>query len=358
MVHAAVPGKIRHRTVQPRASAVPCARSSDRSLRRRTGRKTSSAPDTGMRVFSAHDFVWRERERPYDLVVYQLGNAPLPRLHVGVPRPLSGPRGAARRTTASRARAHAAAAVAVRGRTTTGANSGSTIPTPTRIVAELGVVGLLGSLTYLWPMLRIVVDVQPACCSSTTNGWPTDSRDASRSVHRSSSRWVCREPRTAPRRATQDSSAARHCRRRRRVHGVRQGDAGEAHPRGDPRAGVDCRRRFRDAHLLLAGEAVDYYDMASEARSLGIDDRVTIAGYVTTRRSTTTWRRRTCVCACDGRPRARRRRRGCDAWPPGSRRSRPTSCTRWTIPTLDPRNWSACSVRAGQHGRCARGRLA
>src|SRR5207245_6201985 len=28
------------------------------------------------RVFDAHDFVWRQQREPYDLVVYQLGNAP------------------------------------------------------------------------------------------------------------------------------------------------------------------------------------------------------------------------------------------------------------------------------------------
>ena len=30
----------------------------------------------GERVYDAHDFVWRHRREPYDLTVYQLGNAP------------------------------------------------------------------------------------------------------------------------------------------------------------------------------------------------------------------------------------------------------------------------------------------
>ena len=29
----------------------------------------------GPRVFEAHDFVWKHQREPYDLVVYQLGNA-------------------------------------------------------------------------------------------------------------------------------------------------------------------------------------------------------------------------------------------------------------------------------------------
>jgi glycosyltransferase involved in cell wall biosynthesis len=35
-----------------------------------------SAPVHGARLFDAHDFVWRHRRAPYDLIVYQLGNAP------------------------------------------------------------------------------------------------------------------------------------------------------------------------------------------------------------------------------------------------------------------------------------------
>lgn len=34
------------------------------------------------------------------------------------------------------------------------------------------------------------------------------------------------------------------------------------------------------AHLLVAGEAVDYYDMHAEANALGASDRVTFVGYV------------------------------------------------------------------------------
>src|SRR5471032_1482292 len=37
--------------------------------------RASGTPLDG-RVFDAHDFVWRHRQAPYDLVVYQVGNAP------------------------------------------------------------------------------------------------------------------------------------------------------------------------------------------------------------------------------------------------------------------------------------------
>src|SRR5579862_3655328 len=35
-----------------------------------------SSPLPGARVFDAHDFVWRHQRAPYDLIVYQIGNAP------------------------------------------------------------------------------------------------------------------------------------------------------------------------------------------------------------------------------------------------------------------------------------------
>src|SRR5262245_7305334 len=33
-------------------------------------------PEGRASVYNAHDFVWKHHRRPYDLVVYQLGNAP------------------------------------------------------------------------------------------------------------------------------------------------------------------------------------------------------------------------------------------------------------------------------------------
>src|SRR5438105_3608286 len=37
--------------------------------------RPSARPSSG-NAFDAHDFVWRQQRQPYDLVVYQLGNAP------------------------------------------------------------------------------------------------------------------------------------------------------------------------------------------------------------------------------------------------------------------------------------------
>ena len=42
-------------------------------------------------------------------------------------------------------------------------------------LAELGAVGLLGSLTYLWPMLRIVVESSRSCPRAQRLAGRTDS---------------------------------------------------------------------------------------------------------------------------------------------------------------------------------------
>ena len=44
---------------------------------RRLGEGPSSSTEPQAQVvFDAHDFVWKQQRTPYDLVVYQLGNAP------------------------------------------------------------------------------------------------------------------------------------------------------------------------------------------------------------------------------------------------------------------------------------------
>src|SRR5213593_1224906 len=39
-------------------------------------RESGPLPDSDAYVFDAHDFVWKQQHSRYDLVVYQLGNAP------------------------------------------------------------------------------------------------------------------------------------------------------------------------------------------------------------------------------------------------------------------------------------------
>ena len=115
------------------------------------------SPDARVRLFSAHDFIWKNRERPYDLVVYQLGNAPchdymwayltrFPGLVVLHDGQLHHARG---RMLLQQWRPR---------QDDYRREFWFNHPDANPDLAELGAVGLLGSLTYLWPMLRIVVE--------------------------------------------------------------------------------------------------------------------------------------------------------------------------------------------------------
>ena len=115
------------------------------------------SPHQRLRLFDAHDFIWKNRARPYELIVYQLGNAAchdymwaylvrypgLVVLHDGQLHHARGrmllQRRQPRRDDYRR-------------------EFSFNHPDANPDLAELGAVGLLGSLTYLWPMLRIVVE--------------------------------------------------------------------------------------------------------------------------------------------------------------------------------------------------------
>ena len=114
-----------------------------------------SSPVPGMTCFSAYDFLWKNRRDPYDLVVYQIGNAPChdymwaylvrhPGLVVLHDGQLHHARG---RMLLQQKRPNDY-------RREFWFNHPDADPD----LAELGAAGLLGSLTYLWPMLRVVVE--------------------------------------------------------------------------------------------------------------------------------------------------------------------------------------------------------
>ena len=115
--------------------------------------RASGAP-IGGRVFDAHDFVWRHRRAPYDLVVYQFGNAPwhdymwayvfhYPGLVVLHDARLH----------------HARAAQLLRARRVDDYRQEFAYSHPGNPAgAEHAIAGLRGSAFYLWPMVSALVD--------------------------------------------------------------------------------------------------------------------------------------------------------------------------------------------------------
>src|SRR5688500_15002295 len=114
-----------------------------------------TSPDPRIRVLDAHDFVWKNCREPYDLTVFHMGNAPchdymwayLVR-HPGLVVLHDGQLHHARARQLLDQKRYEDYRSEFR----------YNHPDVNADVAELGAEGLLGSLTYLWPMLRTVVE--------------------------------------------------------------------------------------------------------------------------------------------------------------------------------------------------------
>ena len=289
----------------------------------------------GVDVFSAHDFVWKHARQPYDLVVYQLGNAPchdymwaylvrypgLVVLHDG-------------QLHHARARSLLEQQRADDYRTEFHFNH----PDRNADLAELGIAGLLGSLTYLWPMRRVVIE--SARMVVVHNQWLAEQiaeEQPSALVH-TVEMGVPAPPVTAEARAEI-----------RTRHGI-QADAllfvafGEVTPeKRIPqalRALASIRGTVPHAHLLLAGNPVGHYDARAEAGALGLAEHVTIAGFVP-EGDAPAYLASADVCVCLRWPTSRETSA---AWLRCLAAGKATITTDLAhlvdIPTLDPRSWT------------------
>ena len=229
----------------------------------------------GIELFAAHDFLWKNRRERYDLTVYQMGNAPfhdymwaylvrypgLGVLHDGQLH-------------------HARARLLLQQKKYDDYRHEFWFSHPDAHVdlPELGAAGLLGSLTYGWPMLRTVVESSRLV--AVHNGWLADQiREAHPQARVQLIEMGVPEP--TPRPGAREAIRSRQ--------GIPAGAVlfialGKVTPekriREAIRALAAMREAVPDAHLLLAGQTVDYYDPISDARALGVEDRVSVAGYV------------------------------------------------------------------------------
>ena len=237
----------------------------------------ASVPAGAANVFNAHDFVWREKRHPYDLSVYQLGNATChdymwpyitryPGLVVLHDGQLHHAR--ARLLLADRREARYRTELAL---------SHPEVPNG---VAELGVQGLLGHLTYLWPMVRIpiiasrMVAVHNAWLADRlTSAFPQTPCDTIRMGVTDPTGGVRDDNREALRNQLglrpQDVvfAAIGGITPEKRIPQVLRALAavGDAGPR---------------ARLMLIGSEARHYDVQADIDAHGVDDRVIVAGYV------------------------------------------------------------------------------
>lgn len=300
------------------------------------------SPDVRVRLVSAHDFLWRHSREPYDLVVYQLGNAPchdymwaylvrypgLVVLHDGQLH-------------------HARGRMLLQQRFPRLDDYRCEFwfnhPDANPDLAELGSAGLLGSLTYLWPMLRIVVESSRRII--VHNGWLAEQI---REAHPAVAVEVVDMgvPESAPR-----SGARQQIRSR---FGIAE-DAivftafGKVTPekrvREAMRALATTAESLPRAHILVAGETIDYYDLHAEAEALGIGERVTFAGYLADE-EIDDYLDASDVCLCMRWPTSRETSA---SWLRCLAAGKPTISTDLVhtvdVPTLDPRNWSVLDAR-------------
>jgi len=233
-------------------------------------------PLPGVHLRGAHDFPWRHASRPYDAIVYQLGNdicheylwpymVRYPGLVVLHDAQLhqSRAQGLLRQARPDDYRAEFR----------------YSHPDVDPAIAELVVTGLGGKLFHLWPLVRVPIEAARLVV-----------------VH---SPWLART--LADEYPGQEFAL------------VRQGVPGVTAVGPGPAAEVRRRHAIRDdavvfasfgrvtpekglthvllamgqvadavprAHLMVVGDAPRYFDLAQQARALGVADRLTLTGYV------------------------------------------------------------------------------
>ena len=294
-------------------------------------------------VFTAHDFIWKHTANPYDLVVYQLGNSPYhdymwpylvryPGLTVLHDGQLHHARGRSLLQDGRKADYRSEFRF-------NHPDAGPDIP-------ELGILGLLGSLTYLWPMTRVVVESSRLLV-----------------VHES---WLAAEIRESLPQARVDvismgvpepsiNPQGRASVRAR--HGI-SSDAilfaafGKITPEKRIaealRAASTVEPGSFPIHILLCGEPVEHYDALADAERLGIGDRVTITGYIPTNEMPH-YITAADACLCLRWPSARETSA---SWLRCLAAGQPTIVTDLVhltnVPVLDPRNWKVSGYSAGR----------
>ena len=230
-------------------------------------------------TFSAHDFVWKQARTPYDLVVYQLGNATchdymwayltrypgLVVLHDG---------------QLHHARAHALLASNREQRYR--AELAFDHPDAPPDIVELGVQRLLGNLMYFWPMLRL-----PIAASRMVAVHSVWLADQLRAEYPDAVFETLRMGISDPRRDAASTDASREAIRARLgldpdaiAFGAFGGVTPEKRLPQILRALGAVVATVPSARLVLIGSEASYYDVMEDARAHGVADRVTLTGYV------------------------------------------------------------------------------
>ncbi len=233
-------------------------------------------PVPGADIRGAHEFVWRRARRPYDVVVYHVGNDAshdyLWPYMVRYP-------GLVVLHDAQLHQARAQALIRQRREDDYTAEFGYCYPGVSPLVADLIVAGLGGTLCYFWPMVRI--PIESARVVAVHNAYLA--RELTRQfpgleivrIHLG-----VPDPLASPSAAVLDV---------RRLHGIPEdavvfGSFGRVTPEKGLTAVLRALAQVAAAvprlRLLIVGEAPAYFDLVAQARELGVAEFVIQTGYV------------------------------------------------------------------------------
>jgi glycosyltransferase involved in cell wall biosynthesis len=295
-------------------------------------------PKSRGRVRSAHDFIWRHQAEPYDLQVYQIGNSshhdyiwPYLFRYPGL-------------TVLHDAHVHHARAASLLRTKRTGdfrREFGANQPDVSIDLAELAIAGLDNHLYYFSPMNRLVIEASRLTAVHT----PPLARQLSDELPHVRVTAI----RLAHGRLLSPAEIDRARKRVRTAYGIPDdavvfGVFGGLAP--DKRisqilSAIDTIVPYAPSvRLLLAGAPARHYDLAADVRQHGLDERVTITGYLQTEADLTD-----CIAASDVSLNLRwpTAREVSGPWLRALAAGRPTITIDLAhlvdVPSIDPRTW-------------------
>jgi len=230
----------------------------------------------GVRVCGAHDFPWRQAASPYDAIVYQVGNDAC---HDYMWPYLSRYPGLVVLHDAQVHQARASGLIRRRREDDYRAEFRFSHPDADPGLAELVVAGLGGTLYYHWPMIR--VPIEAARLVAVHSGWlarELADQFPGRPIHH------VHQGVPDPTRAARTTPA--EVRRRHGIpeHAVVFGSFGRVTPEKQLSrvllALAEVAQSVPDVRLLVVGDTPAWFDVAAEARALGLEGRVAVTGYV------------------------------------------------------------------------------
>jgi glycosyltransferase involved in cell wall biosynthesis len=312
--------------------------------------ETSSSPamivTRGADVYSAHDFVWRHRLKPYDLPVYQLGNSSH---HDYIWPYLFRYPGLTVLHDAHLHHARAAALLRTNRPSDFRAEFAANHPDVSADVAELAIAGFDNQLYYEWPMTRLVVEASRLTAVHTA--------PLRRQLQEELPRARITSIRLSHGAPVSDEQVRLLRSRVRSQYGIASdavafGVFGGLTPDKRLPQILDALNAIvpyvPSAHLLLAGAAPRHYDLAADVNRRGLDGRVTITGYLRDDADLTA-----CISACDVSLNLRwpTAREMSGPWLRALAAGRPTIVIDLAhmvdVPALDPRTWKMNAMAAG-----------